>query len=64
MNAKIEKFINRRKAKGQEHFPDFADVLKLFKAVNAEKGLCLSPDMIDFEGEEIAHFERCKKPPC
>ena len=64
MNAKIEKFINKRKAKEMKRrqkrrgpsplplpcFPDYSDVLKIFNEVNAEQGLGLNSREIDAQG--------------
>eukprot|EP00095_Tigriopus_kingsejongensis_P007926 maker-scaffold1210_size55525-snap-gene-0.24 protein:Tk07926 transcript:maker-scaffold1210_size55525-snap-gene-0.24-mRNA-1 annotation:"death domain-associated protein 6" len=52
VNLKIEKWVNRARRKKQECFPDFADVLNLVKAVNAEKNIGLSKQGIENEAKE------------
>ncbi len=51
VNAKIEKFVRRRRAEGKEAMPDFADVLGLVKAANSEEGsLRMTKDDVFQEG--------------
>ena len=58
INAKIEKFINRRKGKGQEYFPDYADILQLFKTTNKEKNLGMNNERLVHEGNNCKSYSK------
>lgn len=52
INQKISRFVNKRKDRGEEYFPDYKDVLTIFEKCNEAHGLGLTGRGMAHEAEE------------
>ena len=52
INHKISRFVNKRKDRGEEYFPDYKDVLTIFEKCNEVHGLGMTVRGMAHEAEE------------